>query len=51
VAVLQKAFKCTSQDRAAAAVSKKWGTILVVNALFRCYFRVRCCYAVCVYCS
>jgi hypothetical protein len=39
-ALLQKAFKVTSQDRAAAEVSKKWGTLFVVNSLFRLYFRV-----------
>jgi hypothetical protein len=40
-ALLQKAFKCTSQDRAPPEASKKWGTIFVVNNLFRLYFRVR----------
>ena len=39
-ALLQKAFKATSQDRAPVESSKKWGTLFVVNSLFRLYFKV-----------
>jgi hypothetical protein len=39
--ILKNCFKTTNTDRSPLEVSKRWGTLYVVNNLFKIYFQVR----------